>query len=217
MKAIKAFLTSTAKAECGAYLFNQGLVDKENPTIVQIRKALSDFSDEDLTKLATDLGYSEESSSENFDNLVVDLGFTKEECGVFTTNKGAKVAIINATYTGLTNSGNLGFSFSKGTIVVNNTNLLNLASQDKVVIGKQYPIKMDTIQILPNQVGYFLGQAIETAFDGIQQIYLDQKNAKKEIKNYKKDMRTYANASEEEIKKGVQDILSERLKKVLSA
>ena len=125
------------------------------------------------------------------------------------------MAIINATYTGLTNSGNLGFPFSKGTIVVNNTNLLNLASQDKVVIGKQYPIKMDTI-IPSKQPGYFLGQAIETAFDGIQQIYLDQKNAKKEIKNYKKDMRTLAKASEEEINKGVQDILSERLKKALS-
>ena len=215
MKQYKKFLTSTARKECSAYLFDKGLVDKEKPTIVQISSALSKFTDEDLTKLATDLGYSEESSSENFDNLVSDLGFADGECGKFKTPKGLEVAIVNATYSHITNGRNLAFKFSKGMISVNNTTLLELATKDKLEVGKQYPIKMDTI-IPSKQPGWFIAQAVETAFDGVQEIYAKRALQKDQIKQYKKNMRTLANASQEDIDKGVQDILSSKLQELLS-
>jgi hypothetical protein len=200
MKAINSFLTGVAKEQTTQFLIDNGMVtpnDKGNVTLSAMRRALKELDDDALTDLADSFGFSEQ---ENQVDAVIDsLGFSKDEIGKFTTSKGVDIAIINATYKKRSSSGSSAiFEFSKGFIVISAARILQLARAGSLVVDKQYPIQMDSLKPLVGQPGYFSGKAIESGFDGIEDLYLAAADKKTDLKIALKDMRDQG-ASDEEI------------------
>lgn len=216
MKAIKDFLTSVAREQTTQFLTDNGLItpnDKGNVTLNQIRRALKEMSDADLTDLADSFGYSEQENQ--VDTVIHSLGFDKDEIGKFTTSKGIEVPVINAKFKALSSGMNPSFEFSKGTIIVSSNAMRKLAERDILVKDETYPIKMDSIKPLQGRPGYFLAQALEAGIPEIQEIYKEKQREISALKDFKDRMRKIAGASEEEIKASVTDTLKDAFKNAL--
>ena len=192
MKAIKNFLTSTAKEGTVTFLTDNSLVtpnDKGVVTLAQIRKALGAMSDEDLINLAVELGY-DESSVTQADAFIQDLGFDKDEVGSITAKDGTVITVVNAVYVGRSSSGlSAMFEFTKGKITVSAARVVEFAKAGGMTVGKRYPIKMDSIIPQQGAPGYYLGQAVQSGFDGIQAIFLAQADRQADLKIALKNMR----------------------------
>ena len=197
MKAIKDFLTSVAKEQTTQFLTDNGLVtpnDKGTVTLAQIRKALSAMSDDDLTNLSVEFGYDE---SANVDSFVQDLGFTPEERGTITAKDGTSIAVINAVYQKRSSKGiSVIFEFSKGFITVSSARILELAKSGKMVKGKTYPIKADSLVPQQGAPGYYLGVALQSAFEGIDDLYLEKADKMADLKIALKDLRDQGTSEE---------------------
>jgi len=211
MKAIKDFLTSVAKEQTTQFLTDNGLVtpnDKGTVTLAQIRKALSAMSDDDLTNLSVEFGYDE---SANVDSFVQDLGFTAEERGTITAKDGTSIAVINAVYQKRSSKGiSVIFEFSKGFITVSSARILELAKSGKMVKGKTYPIKADSLVPQQGAPGYYLGVALQSAFEGIDDLYLEKADKMADLKIALKDLRDQG-TSEEQIEAMLYDARKAKL------
>lgn len=200
MKAIKDFLTGTAKKVTVQFLTENSLVtpdDKGFVSIAQVRKALGAMSDEDLINLAVEFGYDE--SATPADTFIQDLGFTPDERGTFTAKDGTVINVVNAIYKNRSSSGlSTVFEFSKGFIIVKSAKILQFAKSGGMTAGKRYPIQADTILATPELPGYFNGKALESGFSGIDALYLAKADKNSDLKIALKDMRDQG-ATEEEI------------------
>ena len=200
MKAIKDFLTGTAKDVTVQFLTDNGLVTpnaKGTVTIQQIRKALTAMPDEDLINLAVEFGYDE--STTPADAFIQDLGFSADEIGTFTAKDGTAIKVCNAIYKKRSSSGlSTVFEFSKGFIIVSSARILQFAKSGGMTPGKRYPIVADTVLHSDNLPGYFKGKALESGFDGIDSLYLAKSDKNADLKIALKDMRDQG-ATEEQI------------------
>lgn len=200
MKAIKDFLTSTAKTVTVQFLTENGLVTPDAKgfvSIAQVRKALGAMSDDDLTGLAVEFGY--DPSSTPADTFILDLGFTPDERGTFTAKDGTVINVVNGIYKKRSSSGlSTVFEFSKGFIIVKSARILQFAKSGGMTVGKKYPIVADTILASAELPGYFNGKALESGFAGIDALYLAKSDKNSDLKIALKDMRDQG-ATEEEI------------------
>jgi len=198
MKAIKDFLTSVAKEQTTQFLTDNGLVtpnDKGTVTLAQIRKALATISDDDLEKLAEDFGF--DANAEPADSFMQDLAFTPEERGTITAKDGTSIAVINAVYQKRSSKGiSVIFEFSKGFITVSSARILELAKSGKMVKGKTYPIKADSLVPQQGAPGYYLGVALQSAFEGIDELYLEKADKMADLKIALKDLRDQGTSEE---------------------
>lgn len=200
MKAIKDFLTGTAKDVTVQFLTDNGLVepnDKGTVTLAQIRKALTAMSDDELINLAVEFGYDE--STTPSDAFIQDLGFNADEISTFTAKDGTAIKVVNAVYKKRSSSGlSTVFEFSKGLIIVSSARILQFAKSGGMTAGKRYPIVADTILPSDSLPGYFNGKALESGFDGIDALYLAKSDKNADLKIALKDMRDQG-ATEEQI------------------